>query len=408
MSTQSATRISVTGGEAADRIRVAAFLREGSLSTVESYDTLNEAVASSPSAVVFIDPGARPGSHAQVASDVQGIPVVRLSTSDIARQSSPTSEVTISKLPSILAEIVVRKQLGVESSNDHASRAMREGQRLISIGRLTAEIAHEINNPLESVGNLLYLALNEAGVPPLATDYLRTAERELERIVQISKRTLSFSRESAQPIAIKLTDLMDEVVSLYGRRISQKKLLLIREYASDEAVLAMPGEIRQVLSNLVTNAIEASTAGGKLRLRIRAIRQFHRGAQVRGIRISIADTGSGIPHAIQARLGEMFFTTKGETGTGLGLWVTNAIVLRYGGNMRLRSRTGDRHGTTFSIFLPMTTPPPIRTFEDKGDSSKNVASKVTEISRHPRHATNTQVGADVPLEPRRRDANGNW
>jgi signal transduction histidine kinase len=274
------------------------------------------------------------------------------------------------------------------------AEALREGQKLISIGRLAAEIAHEINNPLESVSNLLYLAQCEPDLPEKAAEYLRGAERELARVIQISKQTLSFHRESNQPVKIHMAELMDEVLALYARRLQQKKIRIVREYQTEQTVTALPGEIRQVLSNLVTNAIEASSMGGKLRLRIRPGREGRGTSDVAGLRITVADSGSGIPEAARKRLGELFFTTKGQSGTGLGLWVTKAIVSRYGGTIQLKSRTGAQHGTVFSIFLPYAPSegvgdvPVARTLTAPASSRRR---NVTEISNHPSHHDNHGV-----------------
>ena len=284
-----------------------------------------------------------------------------------------------------------------------AERAVRESQRLISIGRLSAEIVHEINNPLESVGNLLYLALHEAGMPPRAMEFLRSAESELQRVVQISRQTLSFSRESSEPVALHVADLMDEVVTMYSRRIRQKQLTLVQDYATRETITALPGEIRQVFSNLVTNAIEACAKGDKVRLRIRDVKRTSGGAVKAGVRITVCDNGSGIAESARKRLGEIFFTTKGESGTGLGLWVTKAIVARCGGSMRLHSSTGKHHGTAFSIFLPATKTGLNRDVPGDPAHRLQTSGNVTEISRHPSHATHLQAagtsrphGAGVP------------
>ena len=290
----------------------------------------------------------------------------------------------VSDSQQVSPEKVVSEDLEASKDTEMAKRAMRESQRLAAIGKLTAEIAHEINNPLESVGNLVYLAIREAGMPARAVEYLRTAERELARIVQISKQTLSFSRESADAVAVCVTELMDEVVGLYSRRIGQKKLTVVREYAATESIPALPGELRQVFSNLVANAIEATSTGGMLRLRIRTTAQ-HVGAMTRpGLRISVGDTGAGIPEAARHRLGQMFFTTKGESGTGLGLWVTKSVITRYGGTLQVRSSTGSNHGTVFSLFLPF--PDAVHSPEE-GPGERVGHGNVTEISRHPRYAS---------------------
>jgi signal transduction histidine kinase len=137
----------------------------------------------------------------------------------------------------------------------------------------------------------------------------------------------------------------------------EKNLRVERQYDCPEEALVYPGEMRQVLSNLVTNAVEASLPNGHLRVRVRCTRSWN-DPGVRGIRVSVGDNGSGIPLEVQRRLGEPFFTTKGQRGTGLGLWVTRAIVKRYGGELQLRSSVDSRrHGTVFSIFLPTNLRP---------------------------------------------------
>jgi len=242
---------------------------------------------------------------------------------------------------------------------ERAADVLRVNQKLLTLGRLAASIAHEINNPLESITNLLYLMENDRSSPQQSAEYLKLAQTELNRVVQISKQTLTFSRESSTPVRLQLTELIEEVLVLYSRKIADKDLSVVRQYESSQTITAFPGEMRQVLSNLITNAIEASTTGGTLTLRIRDTRKWS-DVGVCGLRFSVADNGSGISAETRKRLGEPFFTTKGQAGTGLGLWVTRSILNRYGGNLRLRSSTSeDRHGTVFSLFLPTNMRPQV-------------------------------------------------
>ncbi len=266
------------------------------------------------------------------------------------------------RLPSILARALRdsrthRVNASVQGELDRAAEILRENQKLITIGRLTASIAHEINNPLESITNLLYLMEAERNDPNKWKQYLTLAQRELSRVVQISKQTLTFSRETTVPVRVQLSELIEEVVALYHRKISEKNLRILRQYESAEQVSVFPGEMRQVLSNLIANAIEATSAGGLLKFRIRSARNWS-DQGVQGIRVSVADDGSGMSAEVRHRLGQPFFTTKGQHGTGLGLWVTRAILSRYGGNLQLRSSTSpERHGTVFSMFLPTNMRP---------------------------------------------------
>ena len=237
-----------------------------------------------------------------------------------------------------------------------AYSALVENQKLIAIGRLAASIAHEINNPLESITNLLYLLRTESSLSPNAENYVDLAEREMERVAQISRQTLNFYRETRTPVEVSPAELLDEVLVLYSRRIEERRIEVVRQYRTDASLVVFPGEMRQVLLNLVTNAIEASPVGGKLVLRVSRARKWSEG--ISGVRIVIADNGCGIPADTRQHIGELFYTTKGQRGTGLGLWVTRTIIQRYGGELRLYSSTQThRHGTCFSIFLPANMRP---------------------------------------------------
>jgi signal transduction histidine kinase len=266
------------------------------------------------------------------------------------------------RLPSAIARALKVRESGVLQTHaqqelDRTAIMLRENQKLITIGRLAASIAHEINNPLESITNLLYLLGEEEGLSPSVKNYLALAQRELERVGQISRQTLNFSRETAGPMRAHIDDLLEEVLSLYSRRIMEKNLCVERQYDCPVEAVVYPGEMRQVLSNLVTNAVEASSLHGRLRVRVRCTRSWA-DPGVEGVRVSIGDNGSGISAEVQRRLGEPFFTTKGQRGTGLGLWVTRSIVQRYGGEIQLRSSVKpERHGTVFSIFLPTNMRP---------------------------------------------------
>jgi len=290
------------------------------------------------------------------ASESESLRILR----DGAAEYLPAAE--LEHLPLVLARAVKFREFSsaqarAQAELERAAVLLRENQKLITVGRLAASIAHEINNPLEAVTNLLYLLGEERGLPEQAKDYLALAQRELERVAQISRQTLQFSRETMGPVRTRIDDLMEEVLSLYGRRIAEKNLRIERQYDCPEEAMVYPGEMRQVLSNLITNAVEASLLRGRLRIRVRCTRSWS-DPGVRGLRISVGDNGSGIDPAVQHRLGEPFFTTKGQRGTGLGLWVTRSIIQRYGGEMQLRSSVApERHGTVFSIFLPTNLRP---------------------------------------------------
>jgi two-component system, NtrC family, sensor kinase len=247
------------------------------------------------------------------------------------------------------------RQMRCQQELRHAAEQIRENQKLVTIGRLTGMITHEINNPLAAIANILYLLRHEGSQSETATAYLDLAERELARVVQISRQTLSFYRESPTPEVVSPTSLMEEVLELYSRKLKEKNIQVRRRYNFQGVISLFPGEMRQVLSNLVSNAIEAMEPGGMLTVHVYRMHRWDT-SRVPGVRIVVADTGSGIPVDKLQRIGEPFFTTKGQKGTGLGLWVSQGIIRKYGGDLQISSSTNPRHhGTVFSIFLPENT-----------------------------------------------------
>ena len=230
-------------------------------------------------------------------------------------------------------------------------KAIRESDRLATTGRLAATIAHEIHNPLDAVGNLLYL-IRQASEETETRNFAALASEELQRVTQMTQQMLAFQRESAQPIAVKIRDVLDNVLALYERKIHAAGAKVSAEIDFEGEIRALPGEIRQVFANLVGNGLEALQDGhGRLRVRAYSGKDWCKGN--RGLRVVVADNGRGIPNEMREKIFEPFFTTKGESGTGLGLWIASGIVEKYGGSMRLRSTTREgRSGTCFSIFFP--------------------------------------------------------
>jgi signal transduction histidine kinase len=208
-----------------------------------------------------------------------------------------------------------------------------------------ATIAHEINNPLDAVSNLLYLAEKE---PQKMREYLSIARREVARIEQITSRTLGFYRESTKPVKVDVAQIVDDVLLLYQKRIEFAKIALEKRFNKVE-VTTFPGELRQVFSNLLVNAIDAIGENGTIKIHVHRCRQ----GEHPGARVTVSDTGLGIAPQDRARIFDPFYTTKGERGTGLGLWVTKGIVEQHGGTIRFRSSAArDQHGTCFSVFFP--------------------------------------------------------
>jgi PAS domain S-box-containing protein len=230
-----------------------------------------------------------------------------------------------------------------------AEEALRRSEKLAATGRLAASIAHEINNPLESMTNLLYLALADPAVSAETRGYLESAEQELARVSQITTQTLRFHRQSKLAGMADLSEVMRSVLALFRSRFVSRRIEVAGEFDAEARICCFADEIRQVFTNLVSNAHDATRDGGMLRIRIR---RATRDGQL-GVRVTVADTGCGIPEEIQRRIFEPFFSTKDATGIGLGLWVTEGILRKHRARVGLHSSTGaGRHGTTFSLFFP--------------------------------------------------------
>jgi signal transduction histidine kinase len=232
-----------------------------------------------------------------------------------------------------------------------AELALIESEKLAAVGRLAASIAHEINNPLESITNLLFLARHGSDMGEIRS-YLDGAESELRRVAAITSQTLRFHKQATSPQAITGEALIRSVISIYQGRIQNSRVAVSRRHRDRQPVRCFEGETRQVISNLVSNALDAMSAtGGRLVMRSREGVKWATGE--RGVVVTVADTGSGIPPATLDRIFKPFYTTKGITGTGLGLWISKEIMDRHNGWVRVRSQhTGIRTGTVFSIFLP--------------------------------------------------------
>ncbi len=228
--------------------------------------------------------------------------------------------------------------------------ALLQSEKLAAVGRLASSIAHEINNPLEAVMNLIYLARQHAKVKE-AQEFLDKADQEIRRVAIIANQTLRFHKQPSNPQAIGGEALFATVLDIYEGRLKNANVEVERRFRTKEQVVCFEGDIRQVLNNLVSNALDAMPAGGRLLIRSRA--GTHRPTGRRGLVLTIADTGEGIRPELLKNIFDAFFTTKGIGGTGLGLWVSQEIVSRHHGVLRVRStRRPGRSGTVFVLFLP--------------------------------------------------------
>ena len=232
-----------------------------------------------------------------------------------------------------------------------AEAALRQSEKLAVVGRLASSIAHEINNPLEAITNLLYLAGESTGNANTVLHYITGAQEQLARVTEIVVQTLHFHRQSTAPTFCRLAEIMEQVLVLYGARLSDAGISVETDFREREPLLCREGELRQVFANLIGNAVDAMSTGGRLRLRARGC--IHPRSGRPGTAITVADTGHGIPFAFKQRLFQPFHTTKGESGSGLGLWISKEIVERHGGLLHVRSASGPSvHGTVFRIFVP--------------------------------------------------------
>jgi PAS domain S-box-containing protein len=231
-------------------------------------------------------------------------------------------------------------------------RALRTTEKLAAAGRMAATVAHEINNPLEAVTNLVYLAKRDLSNTERVTGYLELAGRELDRVAHITRQTLGFYRDTSSPVTLNVAQTLDDLLLLYEKRFESRRIKVMKQYDKDLEITALAGEIRQAFSNLITNAIDAMPEGGTLVLRVTKSHDWSN-LHVHGVRITVLDTGSGIEPKHRKNVFQPFFTTKSDVGTGLGLWITRGIVEKHRGSIRMKSRTGQNgHGTAFSIFLP--------------------------------------------------------
>ena len=242
------------------------------------------------------------------------------------------------------------------AQHKRSEEAIRQTEKLAAVGRLASSIAHEINNPLASVTNLLYLLSTQRSLDRTAREYVKAAQDEIARVSEITTQTLRFHNQSTAPVPTRLSEVLDAVLALYRPRTSACGMEVRREYERIPQITCLSGDIRQVFANIIGNAVDACPSGGRLRVRLRSSYNWKR-QQRGGLRVTIADTGHGIEPENIRRVFDAFYTTKGITGTGLGLWITRDLVTRHDGTIDLRSsaRPG-RSGTTVSIFLPFEGP----------------------------------------------------
>jgi PAS domain S-box-containing protein len=246
------------------------------------------------------------------------------------------------------------------TTQKRAEAALIQSEKLAAVGRLASSISHEINNPLEAITNLLYLIALSGDLPETARQYVQTAQNELSRVCQIATQTLRFHRQAVRATHVSPADLVDAVLNLYQGRLMNSNIHVEASYSTGTKILCFENDIRQVLNNLIANAIDAMRQGGRLIVRAHDATDYSPGYPEprRGIRITIADTGHGMSPTVRRRLFEPFYTTKDLNGTGLGLWISAGIVTRHQGRITFRSSEHPvHHGSIFTLFLPCVDAP---------------------------------------------------
>ena len=233
------------------------------------------------------------------------------------------------------------------TDNRKAEQALRRSEQLAAAGRLAASIAHEINNPLEAVTNLLFLAKLDPTLQGKTKDVLDMADSELQRLSHIAARSLRFYRQRTAPVPTSIEDMIETVLFFNAPDLRVRMIDLDKRYRPAPSVVCLPGELQQVVTNLIRNAIDAMPSGGRL---ISAVRPAHAGGR-NGVAVTIADTGAGMDQSTLARIFHPFVTTKGDSGTGLGLWVSKGILDSHHATIKVRSKPG--RGTVFRIFFPL-------------------------------------------------------
>jgi PAS domain S-box-containing protein len=233
-----------------------------------------------------------------------------------------------------------------------SQEVLRRTEKLAAAARLAATVAHEINNPLEAIGNLIYITKGMAGLPAEAAEHLALAEHEVARISHITRQTLGFYRESNLPGQVEIPALVDSVLNIYSNKFKTKNITIQREFGDCPPIRGLAGELKQAVANLISNAADAVSDNGTIRVKLECVET----SDGQLVQVLIEDDGPGIGAEHRDRIFEPFFTTKKDVGTGLGLWITKEIIDRHGGSIEVHSRK-DKHttGAIFNVLLPSGT-----------------------------------------------------
>jgi signal transduction histidine kinase len=239
------------------------------------------------------------------------------------------------------------------SDRRRIERLLIQSEKVSASGRMAASIAHEINNPLESLINLIYLARRTADPASKAHGYLATAEEELDRVSHLARQTLGYYRDTTAPGELALRDVIENVLTVYKSRLSSATITVDARFNDMQPIIAKKGELLQVFSNIISNAIDSMDPGGTLFIATRKVIS----SKGDGLEVTLRDTGKGIMPEALPKVFEPFFTTKGERGNGIGLWVSRQLVEGRGGQICVTTKVDPPNtGTTFTVFLPFALP----------------------------------------------------
>jgi PAS domain S-box-containing protein len=264
--------------------------------------------------------------------------------------------VTISPIRDESGRVIGASKVARDNSGrKRMEQLLVQSEKIAATGRMAAAIAHEINNPLESLINLIYLARKDCPPGGKAHKHLITADEELERVAHIARQTLGYYRDTGTPSAVHLHELIENVLTVYKAKLSANDIATQTSFNDIQKITVSKGELLQVFSNIITNAIDSMHGGGTLHVTTKKLA----GPTGDGIQTVIRDTGVGIPQEHMEKIFEPFFTTKGNLGTGIGLWIARQLAERRGGQISIASSTEKANsGTSVTIFLPFAAPVP--------------------------------------------------
>ncbi len=281
----------------------------------------------------------------------QGEHIDHFETTRLHKSGTPVDvSLTISPIRDADGKVIGASKVARDiSDRKEMERMLLQTEKIVATGRMAATIAHEINNPLEAVVNLIYLARISPSVNDQVRDYLKLAEQEIERVSLIAKQTLGYFRESPFATQLPVHELLDEVLTVYGSKLAYTRIGVQRDYEQTHPLTMRRGELTQVFANLLSNAIDSMPQGGDLSVTV----QQEGVPPAGGVRIQMKDGGTGITNELLQKIFEPFFTTKQRHGTGIGLWISRQFIEAHRGTIDVTSRTAPPdQGTSFSIFLP--------------------------------------------------------